>query len=138
MRKIIFLTLIVLGLSVNNAFCIDLQSQVNLLKYEVNKLDTLKDKEESDLLKPAIEANINHVADAIRKNIKKYQNRLEKIKDQNNDFYESSEGEEEASKEWKEKFKEKKSKKIESINKKIETLNDLLLLVEELKLKLTK
>lgn len=138
MRGILFLAcILMLGLT-KSAFCLDLQSQVSLLQYEVNKLDVGKNKEESELLKPVIESNINYLVGAISLKIKKYESRLEKIKEriQNCNRYSSNE-EDETDRMRNEQLSERQWKKFYSTHKKIEMLNDLTFLVDQLKTKLT-
>lgn len=132
MKEFLFLACVLMLGWTNSAFCANLQSQVSLLQYEVNKLDIVKDKEEAELLKPVIEANINYLTSSIRLKIKKYEANLEKIKKQIqncNTYFEDDEGSGKI-------LVEKYWKKFYSTQKKIASLNDLLFVIDQLKFKL--
>lgn len=132
MRRVLSLAGILMLVVVNSAFCSNLQTQVGLLQYEMNKLDKITDKQEAELLKPAIEANINYLAGIINLKVKKSEARLEKIKEKIQNVNRSSED----NAEWAKEFSKKNWKKFYSTQKKIESLNDLLFIIEQWKIKL--
>lgn len=133
MRKILFLTCVLMLMCMNQAFCLNFQSQVSLLKHEINKFDESKDKKEANLMRPIIKANLDSLVGAIHLKIKKYESKLEKIKEQIRSVNEDGNDPDKSSGE---KSSEKYLKKFDSIQKKISSLNDLLSDVEQLKLKL--
>lgn len=133
MKKFLFLAcILVLGWT-QTGFCLDLKSQVSLLKYEINKWEGIKDKEKTEKLKPMIEANINCLTDSINLKIKKYESDLIKIEKHIQNCNTDSEAESGSDNI----LVEKHWKKFYSKQKKVTSLNDLLLTIEQLKLQVT-
>lgn len=107
-------------------------SQVGLLKYEINKLDKINNKEESELKKRMIESNIEYISGSIKLKIRRLEENLEKIKIkiQNYNNFNDNNGESMNV------INERLWKKFSSTQKKIESLNDLLFVIDQCKSRL--